>query len=206
MDGSEMKQSLHRRLQSAREAVLSELDGLSEYDLRRPMTPSATNLLGVVKHLGGVEYGYLGETFGRPCPEPWLKGQDLEELAAARAEGFLSGCLSGDMWARPEESSEEIIGFYRRACAHGDATIAALDLGAVGSIPHYPEGQRATTLGDILGLMISETNRQTGQLDVVRELIDGRLSDGSNALGSDEQWAEYVAHVEAAADEAAPPR
>jgi len=34
-------------------------------DVRRPMTPTGTNLLGLVKHLGTVEFGYFGDTFGR---------------------------------------------------------------------------------------------------------------------------------------------
>jgi hypothetical protein len=46
---------------------LSKLDDLSEYDRRRPMTATGTNLLGLVKHLAGLEYGYLGESFGRPA-------------------------------------------------------------------------------------------------------------------------------------------
>ena len=49
-----------------REAMLWKLDGLSEYDVRRPMVPTGTNLLGLVKHLASVELGYFGETFGRP--------------------------------------------------------------------------------------------------------------------------------------------
>ena len=52
---------LQRYLQQSRESVVSSLDGLSEYDIRRPMTPTATNLLGLVKHLAGIELAYLGE-------------------------------------------------------------------------------------------------------------------------------------------------
>ena len=61
---------LLRYLQEARDNVLSRVEGLSEYDMRRPMTPSATNLLGLVKHLAGVELGYLGDCVGRPSPVP----------------------------------------------------------------------------------------------------------------------------------------
>ena len=51
-----------------------KLDGLSEYDIRRPLTPTGTNLLGLVKHVASVELGYFGDTFGRPSgePLPWL--------------------------------------------------------------------------------------------------------------------------------------
>jgi len=57
MDGSDEKADLHRYLQAAREAVLWKLDGLSEYDIRRPMVPTGTNLLGLVKHLASAEIG-----------------------------------------------------------------------------------------------------------------------------------------------------
>ncbi|NUV38591.1 DUF664 domain-containing protein, partial [Streptomyces sp. KAI-27] len=60
------KADLVRYLQESREALLWKLDGLSEYDARRPLTPTGTNLLGLVKHLSGVELGYFGDTFGRP--------------------------------------------------------------------------------------------------------------------------------------------
>src|SRR5438132_11441299 len=96
---------LHRYLKAAREAVVWKLDGLSEYDVRRPLTPTGTNLLGLVKHVASVELEYFGEMFGRPSgiPLPWYE-PDAEPNA--------------DMWATPGESRAEIIGLYRRAWAH----------------------------------------------------------------------------------------
>ena len=55
-------------LQEGRDVLLLKLDGLGEYDLRRPLTPTGTNLLGLVKHLTFVELGYFGAVFGRPAP------------------------------------------------------------------------------------------------------------------------------------------
>ena len=46
------KESLHVALDRHRDAVLWKLEGSSDEDLRRPMTPSGTNLLGLVKHVG----------------------------------------------------------------------------------------------------------------------------------------------------------
>ncbi|GAA2118431.1 DUF664 domain-containing protein [Nocardioides bigeumensis] len=66
----DFKDTLIRYLEAARDAVVWKLEGASEYDVRRPMTPTGTNLLGIVKHLASVEAGYFGETFGRPWPEP----------------------------------------------------------------------------------------------------------------------------------------
>ena len=167
--------------------MLSKLDNLSEYDRRRPMTPTGTNLLGLVKHLAGLEYGYLGESFGYPAPE--------------RLSWFEDGSVwqGADMWARPDESSEYITGLYRRACAHADGVIASLHLDAPGSVAHWPEDRRDTTLGVLLVRMVAETAQHAGHADIVRELIDGAAGPDHDDFG-ESTWREYLAQVEAAAD------
>ncbi|MFV8126981.1 DUF664 domain-containing protein [Streptomyces syringium] len=64
------KDNLHGRLRRDRKALFWKLDGLSEYDARRPLTATGTNLLGLVKHVATVEARYFGEVFDRPSPEP----------------------------------------------------------------------------------------------------------------------------------------
>ncbi|MGH9262222.1 MAG: DinB family protein, partial [Acidimicrobiales bacterium] len=123
MPVSDPKGDLHRYLQTAREVLLWKLDGLSEYDVRRPMTPTGTTLLGLVKHVASVEAGYFGVVFRRPFgePLPWYE-EDAEPNA--------------DMWATADESREQIVGFYHRVWAHSDVTIDTLELDAVGHVPH----------------------------------------------------------------------
>jgi hypothetical protein len=125
MNGSDLKANLQFYLQTARQALLWKLEGLSEYDARRPMTSSGTNLLGLVKHVASVESGYLGDTFWRPAPEslPWLEA-DAEPNA--------------DMWATAGESKESIVDLYHRVWAHSDATIDALALDDIGRVPWWP--------------------------------------------------------------------
>jgi uncharacterized damage-inducible protein DinB len=189
VDPDAAKADLHRYLGAAREALLSKLDGLSEYDVRRPLTRTATNLLGLVKHVASVEAGYLGDTFGRPFgePLPWM-GEDAEDNA--------------DMWATPDESVEDIVGLYHRVWAHSDATIDALALDATGHVPWWGEDSEVT-LHRILVHVIAETDRHAGHADIVRELIDGtaglrRVDD--NLPGHDDAWwATYRDRVERAA-------
>ena len=111
------------------------------------------------------------------------------------------------MWATPDESSEYIKGFYRRACAHADETIRALELDSAGAVPWWNEGGRATTLGAILAMMIAETSRHLGHVDIVRELIDGGAGGQRNATGlpdaADWDWEAWVARLETAARTAA---
>jgi hypothetical protein len=73
MSAPDPKADLRTYLQGARDALLWKLSGLPEYGIRRPLTPTGTNLLGLVKHAACVELGYLGDTFGRPTGErPWF--------------------------------------------------------------------------------------------------------------------------------------
>jgi uncharacterized damage-inducible protein DinB len=161
MTGSDPKADLHRYLRSARQAVLWKLDGLSEYDIRRPLTPTGTNLLGLVKHLASVELGYFGETFGRPYDEPY-PWQDWEHAEP-----------NADMYATAQEAREQIVGLYRRAWAHADETIETLGLDATGQVRWWPPDQREVTLHRILVHVLAETSRHAGHADIVRELIDG---------------------------------
>ncbi|HEY4022645.1 MAG TPA: DinB family protein [Pseudonocardiaceae bacterium] len=191
---ADAKSVLHRYLRTARDTLLWKLDGLSEYDLRRPLTPTATNLLGLVKHITGCEIGYFADTFGRPFPDTpdWLYDDDSEPNV--------------EMWARAEESSAEIVDRYRRACAHADETIAALDIDSIGHVPHWPAPRDKVTLHTILVHMLAETNRHAGHADIVRELIDGTagLRVGVTNMPEEDSdwWVAYRDRVEKAAVEA----
>jgi uncharacterized damage-inducible protein DinB len=188
------KSHLQRDLQAGREAVLWKLDGLSEYDVRRPMTPTATNLLGLVKHLAFVELGYFGAVFGRPVAEaaPWVEDD---------------GEPNWDLWATAAESREQIVGMYQRAWAHTDETIDSLMLDAAGRVPWWGEGRRDVTLHQILVHVIAETHRHAGHADIVRELIDGaaglRPGNDNLAPGDAAWWTAYRARLERVAEEAA---
>jgi Protein of unknown function (DUF664) len=188
---TDVKAALLLYLQDARDVLLWKLDGLSDYDVRRPMTPTGTNLLGLVKHLTGAEAAYFGETFGRPVEAPplWLAG-------AAEP--------NADLWATAEETRAQIIGDYRRVCAHSDVTIESLPLDAVGRVPW---GERVELpLLRILVHMVAETQRHAGHADIVRELVDGttgqRPGDVNVAPGDSAWWDEYRRRVEQAAKDA----
>ncbi|MFE2043661.1 DinB family protein [Streptomyces sp. NPDC059477] len=180
-------------LQSAREALLWKLEGLSEYDIRRPLTPTGTNLLGLVKHVAGVELGYLCDTFGRAHGEalPW-QGD--------------AGETNADMWATADQSREDIVGLYRRAWAHADATLDALPLDTVGRVPWWPSDRNEATLHHLTVRVIADTDRHAGHADILRELLDGAvgMSETNTSLTTDDKawWAEYRDQLERSAREA----
>ena len=187
------KAHLKRYLQTGRDALLWKLDGLDEHAIRRPLTPTGTNLLGLVKHLASVEAGYFGATFGRPYPEPMPWFEDDAEPNA-------------DMWATAEESRDHIAAFYRRVWAHADETIDGLWLDATGRVPWWPEERAEVTLHQILIHMIAETHRHAGHADILREQLDGNVGlrqDNDNMPPADEAWwASYRERLEQVAREA----
>ncbi len=178
--------ALHNDLQQAREALVWKLDGLSEYDLRRPMVPTGTNLLGLVKHVAIVDGGYLGVTFGRPLEEleRWFQ-PDVEANA--------------DMWATAEEGREQIVNLYHRVWAHSDQTVEQLGLNALGRVPWWSDAE-PVSVHRILVHVIAETNCHAGQADIICELIDGgagwRRGDLSLPSTDAAGWRDYRARVE----------
>jgi uncharacterized damage-inducible protein DinB len=185
-------EDLRRYLQRAREALLWKLDGLSEYDARRPMVPTGTNLLGLVKHVASVEAGYLGECMGSPFPEPmpWMD-EDAEPNA--------------DFWATADESLDDVAAFYRRVWAHSDATVGPLPLDTRGLVPWWPDGVNRPTLHRLLVHVIAETERHAGHADILRELVDGAVGlrqENSNVYAGDAtSWQEHRERLQALAEE-----
>ena len=171
-----MKKIMLGYLQTARDVIVWKLDDLSEYDVRRPLVPSGTNLLGIVKHLTAVELGYFGPVFGRPMGQPNLWFEDGAEDNA-------------DLFVRANETREDIVGNYRKACKTSNATIEALELDAAGSVPWW--GDQPVTLHHVLVHVIAETFRHAGHADLAREFIDGSIgyaAGDSNVPEHDSEW------------------
>lgn len=193
-DQLEDKETLQRYLRVQRDALLSKLDGVSEYDVRRPHVPTGTNLLGIVKHVAYVQLGYLGDCFGRPSgiPTPWETSPDDPDA---------------DLWVPADESREEILDLYRRSAEHGDATLNELDLNTRGEIPWWPEDKRNPTLHRVSVHLLVDIARHAGHADIMREGIDGSagyIPGNTNLPDRDAAgWAVHRDRVEAAAREAA---
>lgn len=182
------KEILQRYLQTGREALLWKLDGVSEFDARRPLTPTGSNLLGIVKHTASVEAGYLGDCFGRPFEQtfPWF-ADDAEANA--------------DMWAPADESLESIVDLYHRVWRNSDATIAALDLDTAGHVPWWRTPE--VTLQQILVHVIAETHRHAGHMDILREMVDGAagLRADNDNLPPDIDWDGYRQRLQKTAEQ-----
>ncbi|WP_329045464.1 DinB family protein [Amycolatopsis sp. NBC_01488] len=175
------KRYLHDDLREIREVLVGRLEGLGEYDVRRPLTSTGTNLLGLVKHLTLTEARYFGEVFDRPFPEPVPRWDD-------------AGARGTDMWATAAETRTEIVDRYRRACAHSDATIAALAVDSPGHVPWWP--RPGVLLFNVLVHVLTETGRHAGHADILREQLDGTTGAAPRDAAF---WAARCAEIERAA-------
>ncbi|WP_433276956.1 DinB family protein [Pseudonocardia xinjiangensis] len=187
------KAYLHSDLRDVRETMLWKLDGLTEYDVRRPLTSTGTNLLGLVKHLSNTEARYFGDVFGRPFPErlPWWD-EDAD--------------FAADKWVTEHESRAEIVDRYRRAWEHTDATIAALAIDAPGHVPWWPRPD--VKLFNVMVHVLTETNRHAGHADILREQLDGAVGSAAWNTALQERgtafWEAHRAKIERAAKAARP--
>jgi uncharacterized damage-inducible protein DinB len=147
------KERLHASLDRVRDQVVWKTEGLDDEQLRRPLVPSGSSVLGLVKHLASVEYGWFVETFGRPT-EPLPFDDDDPEA---------------DLRVRPDESTADVLAFYERARAAADLVIAELRLDDTGTAWFGDP----VSLRSVLVHMLEETARHCGHLDILRELLDG---------------------------------
>jgi uncharacterized damage-inducible protein DinB len=151
------KEMLESYLDFHRATLLWKIDGVSDEDLRRPMVPSGTNLLGMVKHLAWVERGWFQETFaGEQIPAPPWTDEDPD----------------ADFRVEPQETTRQIIELYKEACDRSRAvTRAARSLDQEAANPS--RRRKGVTLRWIMLHMIEETARHNGHADILREMIDG---------------------------------
>lgn len=187
------KETILRRLRSLRSDLLTTLDGLDEYAVRRPMTPTGTNLLGLVKHLASVELGYVTEVFGFD-PEwdlPWF------------ADGAEP---DADLWVPATQTRESVLALHHHAAAMAESTIRELPLEAPGEVPWWPEDRRRVSLHEICLHLLIETARHAGHADIIRQAIDGAAGMGADDANltqrTPREWAAHRARIEAEAIQA----
>ena len=136
-----------------RATLLWKLEGLDDEQLRRPMVPSGTSLLGMVKHLAYVERWWFQQVWaGREVSYPWT---DDDPDADWRVE--------------PSETTEDILALYRGECDASREIVAASS--SLEEVAQHPRGKRNRRW--ILVHMIEETSRHNGQADILREQLDG---------------------------------
>lgn len=139
-----------------RATLLWKVSGLTDEELLRPMVPSGTCLLGLVKHSAAVEISWLQTKFA---------GLDVSNTWSAEDP-------NGDWRIEPYDTTDAIIASYVDACEKSRAIVGS----AAWDDASLREG-RHETLGWILCHMLEEISRHVGHADILREQIDGAVGE-----------------------------
>jgi hypothetical protein len=154
-------------LRGQRESVLAIVDGLSEEDWHRSVVPTGWTPAGMVAHLGGAEWHWFQGVVSGKVPE--LPG-DIDEDEPPYDP--MTVVFTAD------ESSEEVVAFYRDQCAASEAVLDATPLSAKLLGKHGLGDEEPPNVRWVVLHMIEETARHLGHLDMARELLDGKVRVG----------------------------
>ena len=118
--------------------------------------PSASTLLGIVKHLAYVERSWFQLRFaGETVTFPWTKDEADKDL---------------DFRIDPSDTIENITAFYQQEIARSRAIVGPASLDDLARNMENPRSLRW-----IMVHMIEETARHAGHADILRELTDGAI-------------------------------
>lgn len=136
-----------------RDTLPRKLSGLGDDDVRRRLVPSATTLLGIVKHLAYVERWWFQDVFaGRDIDYPWTEEDPDAEWRVD-----------------PSDTTGEILALYEREVEVSRQIVASA--GSLDEVACRPG--KEMTLRWIMVHMLEETARHNGHMDILRELADG---------------------------------
>lgn len=150
---------LLRHLASQRHHVLTQLDDLTDAQLRSVVLPSGWTPLGLVRHLTMSDERYWFDVVMGGAPlDYWPEGANADWLVS------------------PDEAASDVIDAYRAAITRSDEVIAGLGLDQppIRLEPWWSDaGLAFPDLRTVMMHVIVETATHAGHLDAARELIDG---------------------------------
>ncbi len=184
---TELRDQLVGRIATELRELGMKLDGASDYDARRPLTPSGSNLLGLVQHVSLVSLEYAGVCFGREVQLPAPFDQ-------------IDPDGDGDWVVGADVTREQVLGLLELAVAQVQRTGGELDLDSQGRVPWW---NRDVTFGQVMVHLLGEVARHAGHADILRESVDGQAGlrpNDPNFSRTDQQSADRVAQLQAIAD------
>ena len=140
-----------------RETILWKLQGVTKDQASGRLVPSATTLLGIVKHLAYVERGWFPIYFaGGPANYPWAEDEPDQDI---------------DFRVSATDTVESVSSLYQEEIARSREIVAGASLDDLSK----EQNRGPRTLRWIMVHMIEETARHAGHADILRELTDGAI-------------------------------
>jgi len=140
-----------------RETILWKLEGVTTEQASARLVPSASTLLGIVKHLAYVERGWFPIYFaGGPVNYPWAEDEPDPDI---------------DFRVSVTDTIESVSRLYREEIVRSREIVAGASLDDLSK----EQNRGPRTLRWIMVHMIEETARHAGHADILRELTDGAV-------------------------------
>jgi uncharacterized damage-inducible protein DinB len=146
------RETLESFLDDYRDIVVRKVTGLSDADARRRLVDSQTTVGGLVKHLRWAEYGWFDQ----------LLQERIDDNRRPHERSW-------EFELSPDELLTTLIADYQQQCEESRRIAARYRLDH--QVPHRRLG--TVSLRWIYVHMIEETARHTGQVDILREQLDG---------------------------------
>lgn len=154
--GSE-REILEAHLEFCRETVIYKVTGITKSDGVKRLGPTATSILGILRHLTEVEYWWFQDRFA---------GVPYTDFRSSEAEP------DGEFIIQKTDTVESLLKGYIKACENSRSIAAGKSLDEVAHHPR-PSDNMQPTLHWVYLHLIDETARHNGHLDIYRELLDG---------------------------------
>lgn len=143
-----------------REVLVGKVADLPDDEARRSRLPSGWTPVELVRHLTHVERRWIVWGFeGQDVGDPWADHRD------------------GRWYVAPDEPLVDVVRDLRRQAATTDWVVRAHDLAEVGQPGERWDGAEPATLERVLFHLLQEYARHTGHIDIVREMVDGRVGE-----------------------------
>lgn len=139
-------------LDDYRSIVVRKVTGLSDADARRRLVASATTVAGLVKHLRWAEYGWFDQLLQQRVDDNRRPHNREWEFELSDDDALLA-----------------LVADYQQQCEQSRQHAARYPLDHL--VSHKRLGQ--VSLRWIYVHMIEETARHCGQIDILREQLDG---------------------------------
>jgi uncharacterized damage-inducible protein DinB len=150
-------------LGQSQDAFRALLYGLTPHQASLAPSASALSLGGLVKHVTGVQRGWLASA--ESAPEP----------AAERGDGDVDDYLEGFTF-RESDSLDDLLAAFDEVCAAVLDAVRRLDLDTpvpVPDAPWFPKDVEAWSVRWVWWHLVEELTRHAGHGDIVRETLDG---------------------------------
>jgi hypothetical protein len=156
-------ETLNGFLDFLRSCVPRKLAGLSDEQIRTPHPPSVLTLGGVVRHLAYVERWWFATVLAdEDQTYPWTGAEGPDDDPDI------------DFRVPDGENAESLIALYLGECERSRGIAARYALDAPSDGAHRGERFSARWIATH---MVEETGRHLGQMDMIREAIDGQVGE-----------------------------